>query len=79
MENYISISKWNNNMLLGFGNMVRFTHATAGRAKEARTMQGSCNTTLRTWSHTFWSVDLSGEASEGMDCFKSLEWTRVLQ
>lgn len=41
-----------------FGSAVRFTQATAGRRKEATTMQGPCNISLRTWSHTSWSVAL---------------------
>lgn len=50
-------------MLLELGGTVRFTHATAGRGPEARTMLGPCNPTLKTcWSHTFLGV--SGEDSE---------------
>lgn len=41
-------------MLLEFGSTVKFTHATVGRGKEARTMPDPCNTTLKTcWSYTF--------------------------
>lgn len=35
-------------MLLELGGTVRFTHATAGRGPEARTMLGPCNPTLKT-------------------------------
>lgn len=41
-----------------FGGMVRFTHTSAGRGKEARRVLGPCHhETLKThWSHTFLGV-----------------------
>lgn len=62
-------------MRLEFGGVFRFTHATAGSEKEARTMLGSCSTTLKIcWSHTFLGVyALCVEGSEWMEGFKSLE------